>query len=233
MDKIRILDGTMLKLLAMVSMLIDHVGAMFFPDIPLFRIIGRIAMPIFCFCVAEGFYYTKSRRKYLLRLGIFALISEIPFDLALYGWFMMDHQNVMVTFLVAGMALTLYDRIRGSRTSGENKVSKSMTAAGIAAVVLLAIGAEMLKTDYGAFGVLLVFLFYFMKAQSHYLQQLTAFLFMAVTRNVGVYAYTMLSSIPLVLYNGKKGKGLKWLFYVFYPGHLMILYLISKVFMRA
>ena len=77
----KLLDGTMLKLIAMISMVSDHVGDSFFPDQIWMRIIGRMALPIFAFCTAEGFIHTHDRMKYLRRMGIFALISEIPFDL--------------------------------------------------------------------------------------------------------------------------------------------------------
>ena len=82
LKKIRILNRAQLKLLAALCMVIDHIGVVFLPDITVLRCIGRLAMPIFCFFVAEGYYHTKDRRKYLLRMGVFALIAELPFDLA-------------------------------------------------------------------------------------------------------------------------------------------------------
>ena len=73
MDKakgIRCLDGTMLKIIAMISMVIDHVGDMFFPELLWLRMIGRLAMPVFAFCITEGYIHTRNRKKYLLRMGI-------------------------------------------------------------------------------------------------------------------------------------------------------------------
>ena len=95
------LDGTALKLLAMLSMVFDHVGDNFFPEQTWMRIIGRIAMPIFAFFVAEGFLHTRDRRKYLLRMGVFALVSELPFDLLTAGRLEFGNQNVMCTFFLA------------------------------------------------------------------------------------------------------------------------------------
>ena len=82
----------MLKLIAMISMVFDHAGDMFFHDQLWMRMIGRLAMPLFSFCIAEGYRYTKDRKKYLLRMGLFALISEIPFDLAFTGKIDLSHQ---------------------------------------------------------------------------------------------------------------------------------------------
>ena len=111
--KVQILDGTTLKIIAMISMVFDHVGDMFFPGVMWPRMIGRLAMPIFSFFIAEGFAHTRDKKKYLGRLGLFALISEIPFDLAFDGRLGLGHQNIMLTFFLAGLALMLFDRIRG------------------------------------------------------------------------------------------------------------------------
>ena len=81
----QILDGTALKLIAVTAMILDHVGDNFFPDQIWMRIIGRMALPIFAFCIAEGFSHTRDRRRYLYRMGLFALLSEIPFDLVTAG----------------------------------------------------------------------------------------------------------------------------------------------------
>ena len=232
MDKakgIRCLNGTMLKIIAMVSMVIDHVGDMFFPELLWMRMIGRLAMPVFAFCITEGYIHTRNRKKYLLRMGIFALISEVPFDLAFEGKIGLSHQNIMVSFFISIVALMLFDLIRGSKKDISGKYSIKRTLLGILAVIAMAVVALLVKADYTFFAVIAVFLFYAFKDVNPYVRPVPGIAFLALTRNVGYYCTTGLSLIPLLLYNGKKGKGLKWLFYVFYPGHLLLLYVLKLI----
>ena len=91
------MDGTVLKLIACLSMFIDHLGAVCFSGMMGFRIIGRLAFPIYCFLLVEGAVHTHDMKKYILRMGIFALISEVPFDLAFYHRLVYtEHQNVFL-----------------------------------------------------------------------------------------------------------------------------------------
>ena len=228
-DKIRILDGTMLKIIAMVSMVFDHVGDMFFPDTDWMRMVGRIAMPIFAFCITEGYIHTRNKKKYLMRMGIFALISEVPFDLAFDGKVGLSHQNIMLSFFLAIIALMLFDLIRGSKDEIKGRNSVLLTILGVLAVIAMAVLAFLVKADYTMFAVASVFLFYAFKDTNHFVRPIPGVAFLALTRTVGYYCTTGLSIIPLLLYNGKKGKGLKWLFYAFYPGHLLLLYVLKLI----
>lgn len=224
---IRCLNGTMLKIIAMISMVIDHVGDMFFPELLWMRMIGRLAMPVFAFCITEGYIHTRNRKKYLLRMGIFALISEVPFDLAFEGKIGLSHQNIMVSFFISIVALMLFDLVRGSKKDISGKYSIGRTLLGILAVIAMAVVALLVKADYTFFAVIAVFLFYAFKDVNPYVRPIPGIAFLALTRTVGYYCTTGLSLVPLMLYNGKKGRGLKWLFYAFYPGHLLLLYLIK------
>lgn len=222
LKSIQLLDRAQLKLIAVVSMLIDHVGAVFFENAVWMRCVGRLAMPIFCFFIAEGYFHTRDRKKYLLRIGLFALIAEIPFDLAFYDslayW---GHQNVMCTFFLAILAMLAFDECK-ARWDG-----KKGLAFGTAAAIVLALAATLAKTDYGAYGVALVFLFYIMRERGLLAQVAAALMYMLFTRNVGISLWAMASAVPILMYNGEKGRSLKWFFYCFYPGHLLIIGLIS------
>lgn len=228
-NKIRFLDGTMLKIIAMVSMVFDHVGDMFFPEMTWMRMIGRLAMPIFAFCITEGYIHTRNKNKYLLRMGVFALISEVPFDLAFDGKIGLSHQNIMVSFFISIVALMLFDLIRGAKIETKGRYSVWRTLLGALAVIAMAVVAFLVKADYTFFAVASVFLFYVFKDTNPFVRPIPGVAFLALTRTMGYYLTTGLSIIPLLLYNGKKGKGLKWLFYVFYPGHLLLLYVLKLV----
>ena len=224
LKKKQILDGTMLKIIAMVSMVSDHVGDLFFPGVMWLRMIGRLAMPIFSFCIAEGYAHTRDKNRYLLRMGIFALISEVPFDLAFEGKVGFGHQNIMLTFFLSILALKIFDLIRGEEPRNIGK-----TVLGTLAVLVMAGLALLLRADYTIFAVFAVFLFYVLRNRHPLVRSGVGVAFLALTRTMGYYCTTGFSLIPLLLYNGKRGRGLKWLFYAFYPGHLLLLFVLKKL----
>ncbi len=199
-----------LKCIAIVSMTIDHIGMIFFPEITALRAVGRLAYPIFCFVLVEGFYHTHDIWRYLGRLGVFALISEIPFDLARSGtWMDPGHQNVFFT-LFLGFAM-----LCGLRTYGG--LLQQILVIGIAVSF-----AALFSTDYGAMGILLILVYFLLREYKWPDLALGAawnFCFSSHIQYFGVFA-----ALPLALYNGKKGPGLKWAFYIFYPAHLLLLY---------
>ena len=224
LKKKQILDGTMLKIIAMVSMVSDHVGDLFFPGVMWPRMIGRLAMPLFSFCIAEGYAHTRDKNRYLLRMGIFALISEVPFDLAFEGKVGFGHQNIMLTFFLSILALKIFDLIRGEEPRNIGK-----TVLGTLAVLVMAGLALLLRADYTIFAVIAVFLFYVLRNRHPLVRSGVGVAFLALTRTMGYYCTTGFSLIPLLLYNGKRGRGLKWLFYAFYPGHLLVLFVLKKL----
>ena len=224
LKKKQILDGTMLKIIAMVSMVFDHAGDLFFPGVMWPRMIGRLAMPIFSFCIAEGYAHTRDKNRYLLRMGIFALISEVPFDLAFEGKVGFGHQNIMLTFFLSILALKIFDLIRGEEPRNIGK-----TVLGTLAVLVMAGLALLLRADYTIFAVIAVFLFYVLRNRHPLVRSGVGVGFLALTRTMGYYCTTGFSLIPLLLYNGKRGRGLKWLFYAFYPGHLLALFVLKKL----
>ena len=223
LGRIKILDGTVLKLIAMVSMIFDHVGDNFFPDRVWMRVIGRIAMPIFAFCLAEGFSHTRDKMKYLRRMLVFGIVSEIPFDLVTAGKVLeFSHQNIMLTFTWAIAGLLLFDRVM-EKMEGKGRY---VLAALIFAVFF---GASVfLRLDYNMLAMALIFVFYLLREKASWIRNAAAAAVHALLRNVGIYWFGLLGFIPILLYNGKRGRGLKWLFYVFYPGHLLLIFLIKQ-----
>ena len=201
------MTGFQLKLLAMLAMTADHIGVVFFPEIPLLRWIGRLAMPVLCFFIGEGLRHTRSPRRYLLRLTGFALLSELPFDLAFYGGIEWGHQNAYFTLALGLLALWAI------QSRGMEGWLLALTAA---------LAAELLGCDYGMYGVLLILLLdRFHRARS---EQLAA----AALLNLaffGLQTQTLsLIALPLLwLYNGKRGRDDRRLFYLYYPAHLCVL----------
>ena len=247
-EKMQFLDGTMLKLIAMVAMVFDHVGDNFFPDQVWMRVIGRIAMPIFAFCIAEGFSHTRDQKKYLLRMVVFALVSEIPFDLVTAGKVLeFSHQNIMFTFSWAILGLLLYEKltrraekVRNDQkqvTQGQARERQMMVKTGFIQgfVILLAFIALsiFLGLDYNFLAVSLIFIFYLLRDKALSLRNLAGMAIHVLLRNMGIYWFGLLGFLPLFFYSGKKGKGLKWLFYTFYPGHLFLIYLLREFLLRA
>lgn len=230
--KTAFLDQTGLKIIGMISMVFDHVGDLFFPGILWPRMIGRLAMPIFSFCVAEGFEHTRNRKNYLLRMFFFALLSEVPFDLVFEGKVGTDHQNIMFSFSLAILMLMTYERFCKKKKQESGQKAGLRVLRTILIVVSFSILSLLLKTDYTIFAILAVFLFYYFRKKSQLVKSAIVVIFLSATRTMGYYIATIFSLIPLALYNGKKGKGLKALFYLFYPGHLLILYFL-KNFLRA
>lgn len=201
------MTGFQLKLLAMLAMTADHIGAVFFPEIPLLRWIGRMAMPVLCFFIGEGLRHTRSPRRYLLRLTGFALLSELPFDLAFYGGIEWGHQNVYFTLALGLLALWAI------QSRGMEGWLLALTAA---------LAAELLGCDYGMYGVLLILLLdRFHRARSEQLAG-AALLNLAF---FGLQTQTLsLIALPLLwLYNGKRGRDDRRLFYLYYPAHLCVL----------
>ena len=208
-----------LKLIACVTMLIDHVGAVFFPQQLWLRIIGRLAFPIYCFLLAEGAHYTKNPTKYAFRLFVGLLLSELPFDLALYGGWTWAHQSVMFTLILAFfMALCM----------------KKLPLVGkVLAVIPFFFAAEMLHTDYGGLGIVMAAIFVISRELPE------ALLFQScglLTVNLAYFLrsfiqpFATLAIVPIALYSGKKANGsklLQWAFYLFYPIHLLILRIIA------
>ena len=213
-----------LKIIALISMLFDHLGYTIFDSFSFMNYIGRLAFPRFAFCLTEGYIYTKNLGKYFFRLGIFAIISQIPYMLFESTFSNNFNLNILFTLLLGLLAITLFNKIK-------NKVL------GYIIVILCAIIAQFFYFDYGWFGIAAIFLFYIFKNKKSYMNIFFIlitfinyyFQFIQTSRYeyLLIIPFACLSLIPINLYNGKKGTDSRYLLYIFYPFHLMVLYLIK------
>lgn len=243
------ISGSTLKLIAVFTMLIDHTAAIVLwrilinaantgnggitGDIALLpgffvnwqtlymvytvmRFIGRIAFPIYCFLLIEGFMKTHDVKKYALRLGAFALISEIPFNLGLTGsWLSRGYQNVFFTLLIGLLTMIAFDTIEKRLSNKIGSVLLRMVAVGLGMAL-----ADVLNTDYAAIGVLCIMVMFIFRRKRAAMMCAGAVSFLwEIT--------APLAFIPLALYNGERGLRMKYVFYWFYPVHMLVLYLIA------
>lgn len=237
-EKVQILDGSALKMIAVVTMLIDHTAAAVLwnvyihPHIPIrhgsalytlyliyrvMRSVGRCAFPIFCFMLVEGFRYTHSRKNYALRMLVFALVSEVPFDLGLYGTpFYPGHQNVIFTLLLGLLMMTTWEEI-GKRV----KRVSLRTVLQFSSALGWGLLAYLFKTDYDYKGIALILVFYLFRYTREI--QITAGALVMFWEWPAVLS----SFVLLTFYSGKRGKGRKYFFYWFYPVHLFLLFLLA------
>ena len=223
--KLQLLNATELKIIGLVCMLLDHLGVAFFPEKLWLRAVGRIAMPVFAFCVSEGFLHTRSRKRYFLRLLIFGVVSEIPFDLFTSGKLLeFGHQNIMLTFAWTLAGLICYEAVSARRHSGLSDIASAFLLLGFIA------GSLLLRLDHDMAATALIFVFYLLSGKASWMRDLPAAALYAASRGRGVDWFGLAGFIPVFMYNGRKGRGLKWLFYVFYPVHLMLLWLTGRIF---
>ena len=235
------LTSASLHVLAMAFMLLDHLWATVVPGNEWMTCVGRLAFPIFAFMLVEGFFHTGSRKQYARRLFVWALLSEIPFNLMLSGrLFNPIHQNVLWTFLISFGLMTWIERVRSA------KPWRRMIRFTLAFVAGLVIGT-LTMVDYFGYGVAMVLIFYLARGNSWgcKLVQLVGLYWINVKMMGGlVYefealgrlwvihqqGFALLSLIPIWLYKGKKGNSsrtFQYFCYAFYPAHMLILWLIA------
>lgn len=232
------LSGFTLKWIAIVSMIIDHFGSIvmdgilepykkdgmiyFTDDMPFLiknsmlikeicDILGSIAFPIFCFLIVEGFLHTRNRVKYGILLGVFALISEIPYDIAHYQKLLcFSLQNVMFTLCIGLFSLYLISLI-------EKKWENRMAIRIILMILVTVTGAGLaflIRSEYVFLGIITIILLYLFRNRKWQLVGLAPLLIAS--------PWIVLAAIILYFYNGKRGKGSKYFFYIFYPTHFLI-----------
>jgi hypothetical protein len=216
------LTGNQLKLIALITMTLDHVGMLLLPRVRILRAIGRIAFPIFAYMIAEGCQHTRNRRKYLLSMVSLAAICQVVYFFAMGSLSMC----VLVTFSLSIGLIYISDYAHAGGRHGK----AMLYAAGFALVFLCYLAHDVLfpKTDfgieYGLWGVLLPVFAHFGARKQKKLQYFTAGLALLCLTWGGIQWFSM-AAIPLIaLYNGKRGKWkMKYLFYIYYPLHLVVL----------
>lgn len=214
----------LLKTIACIAMLVDHAAVVFAAELPdgiywVMRGVGRLAFPIFCFFIAKGFVYTRSRGRYALRLALFALLSEIPFDLAASGQVMnLSNQNVYLTLLLGLLGLWGYEFL----------AKRGMGGVAYLAPITFACLAQGLRADYGAGGVLLIFVMYRLADAPGWQGFAVALVLLALSG--AAHAIQMVGWLGWLLcmfYNGQQGPRAKYAIYAFYPLHLLGLWLLG------
>ncbi len=221
---IKILNRNHAKLIALAAMLADHIGVAFFHDSVWLRIVGRIAFPLFAFFIAEGYKHTRSRPKYIFMLLIFAVISQVPY----YLFFKTFSLNTLFTFLFSILLIYLIENMR------KNKINIFYF---VTANIFIAMLFTINLISYGIFGVYFAVVFYFIKNTNIKLLGFSALNILIALPQIIFQPNNFLSylqlfgllALPLLLlYNGRKGKfNLKYLFYIFYPTHLLALYILQ------
>ena len=210
------LTSNQLKILALVTMTVDHIGAYLLPDLLILRIIGRLALPIYAYMIAEGCKHTRNRRKYLLQMAGMAALCQLVYFFAMGSLY----QCILVTFTLSILLIYAYDT--GSR------LHLAVALLGVAFVTValprLLQGTDF-AVDYGFFGVLVPVLTYFGEDRRQKLVMCAvALVFLACVAG-GIQWLGLLALVPLALYNGQRGKArMKGLFYWYYPLHLVAIY---------
>ena len=228
------MNSFVLKMLACITMFIDHISYVIPADTSYLNLIGRFSFPIFAFQISEGYMHTKNLKKYFFRLILFAIISQIPFML-FYPLVREDTfvLNVIFTLLLGLLSITIYDKYN--------------PILGLICTLVLGITANILKCDYGFYGVIIIFIFYifknskikytigfefatilyFLALSFKYYKNGFDILKQALIWYLPYCFFTMLAIVPILFYNNKKGSNNRYLIYLFYPLHLLFIYIIS------
>lgn len=237
MKNTKIIPQEVLKLIACLTMFIDHFGHAIVPGLPVpymvdlyyaCRIIGRIAFPIYCFLLCEGMRHTRNPVKYILRLGTGILLAELPFDILFEGGISWGAQSVMVTLTLGAVMLWCMSKT-------QKKWLKLLL------ILPFAVVAELVKSDYGGWGIAMIAVFAIL--ENIHLQFFGVLMVGILMPSGGVPIFgtvlpceiaAIFAMLPIGYYSGKKlthSRAVQWAFYLFYPVHLLILWL-ALMFLR-
>lgn len=233
-----------LKIIAMFTMFCDHFGYAFMEHFSFFNYIGRIAFPIFAFQISEGFTHTKNLKKYFIRLFLFAIIAQFPFHLFIQKFIPNSASglNIFFTLLLGLLSITIYDYFSKVENKELNHKLFGILFKNIIGIIFaffIAYIGQLLHVDYGFWGILVIFTFYLFKNKKS--AMIISYITLCIIRygysiiHYGFYIQyiylalaTILPIIFITLYNGKQGYKIKYLLYLFYPLHLLLLYFLFK-----
>ncbi|MDD6328013.1 MAG: TraX family protein [Lachnospiraceae bacterium] len=241
-----ILNTLTLKLIALFTMLIDHIGILLFDAsgeqaiisesvYDILRAIGRCSFPIFCYMLVEGFHYSRNVKKYFARLVVFAIISQIPYNLCFQHTFFYLHAlNIFFTLLLGLLTIYVLDNCMKAM---QIKPKSRTIYFGIGCITLVVSQylAEEFYMSYGRYGILMIVIFYLFRIPDDDFENdrvtlkytcIQAMLIFVITYlyQPELQFYCLISFVFILMYNRKKGPGMKYLFYGFYPAHLLLLY---------
>lgn len=223
MTKIGLTNNT-LKLIAMVSMAIDHMGLVLFPSVKIFGIIGRLAFPIFAYMIAEGFSHTRNKFKYFMGIFTLGLACQAVYFITSGSLYL----NILLTFSLSVLAMLCFDFLKRKITV----LSVAVTAVTLCSIVFISAVMPTLvrgfMLDYGFIGVMIPFFVYLMPRKPEKIFACFVLLIALAAVSQERQWFGLLALPFLILYNGKRGKyRLKYLFYIFYPTHFAVIYLID------
>lgn len=215
------LTSNQLKVLAMITMTVDHIGVQLLPQYHILRMIGRLAFPIYAYLIAEGCAHTRDRRRYLLQMAGMALLCQLVYFFAMGSLF----QCILVTFTLSVLVIYAID-------SGSSAKAVLALCAALFVTVFLPrlLPNTDFAVDYSIWGVLLPVAVYLADTKPRKLLSAAILLALLAVDYGGVQWYGLAALLPLALYDGTRGKArIKWLFYLYYPLHLVAVYGLSLI----
>lgn len=221
-----------LKIFALIFMIIDHAGFIFFPNNLIFRAIGRLSFPLFAYQMAVGFSHTKNKQKHILKLLLFAIISQIPHSLLLNLYNVDYSLNIIFTFVIALLIIYALDKLKPINFATKNLNIRNLIISLFLSAILVSIGTY-LNVDYTWYGILLTVAFYF-TLNKKYVSLILFFVLINLNyiinqSTMSALAYiSIFDTIFILLFNGKKGYKFSWIFYAIYFLHLFPLIFIKQ-----
>ena len=232
MKKFGILNANALKIIALVSMIIDHVGVMLFPSTLWLRCLGRISMPIFAYMIAEGCRHTKSIGKYFLRIFILGALCQVVYFVAYQSLYL----STLISFSLSVLTIALLKKLIHARKKGAFFFYSLLNLLMLGFMLFLLyppqfMDAYGLVLDYGFYPYLIPIILYFLPAKGWRIAALIPLLYFLMQGLEWQQIFSFAALPILLLYNGERGKrNLKYLFYIAYPLHLVIIFIIYMFF---